>query len=159
MLRQPRAEAARAPRVLRLRAHHIATFRPGDGEPGGGGSVAVALDSGATLQQARVLRVTHVPGCALTRRAHTAPRAAQLHAAIERAWGAAAAARAVPPLLHAVREAYTDACERVSRVSQLQHGAHIVFATAVDLRPTLCSGLARAMRYAVCPLRCAFFTG
>ena len=51
------------PRVLRLRAHHIATFTPGaegdesdarDGEPSTSSGAAFTLDAGATLQQARV---------------------------------------------------------------------------------------------------------
>jgi hypothetical protein len=66
----------------------------------------------------------------------------QLHASLERAWAAAAAARprSVPPLLHGVREVYTEACERVTHVSRLHDGDRVIVATHVDLRPTLPTG-------------------
>lgn len=127
-----REEEAGVPlRVLRLRAHHIATFKPGgesegadEDADGAGGRASsgepFALDAGATLQQ--------------------------LLAAVTSAWARSGAA----PLSSPLREAYTVAGERITRVSALQDGDDVVFATYADLRPVLCDDLAM-VRLAAAP--------
>lgn len=137
-------EAAVPPRVLRLRAHHIATFTPaaeedediagGSGPPSSG--APFALDAGATLQQARCAALQRCLSRELTRGAR------KLLAAVGDAW---ARGVANAPLSSAVREAFTATGERIRRVSMLRDGDDVVFATWNDLRPVMmCEDLAKA---------------
>ena len=148
-------EAPVQPRVLRLRAHHIATFTPGDGddeddsqdggvEPTSRGA-AFTLDTGATLQQVRNLAARDI--ALLTRRR-------QLLAAVGDAWRRAANA----PLASPVREAFTASGERIRRVSQLRDGDEVVFATWVDLRPVLCDELTTVCLHAAADARMLLLT-
>ena len=59
----------------------------------------------------------------------------QLHAAIEAAWAMEAQQGRAPPCLDPVVAVYTEACDRITRMSQLQDGDTVVFATSSDLRP------------------------
>ena len=60
---------------------------------------------------------------------------AQLHAAIEQAWAMEAQKGAVSPCLEPCVALYTEAAHRITRMSQLQDGDTVVFATSADLRP------------------------
>jgi hypothetical protein len=60
---------------------------------------------------------------------------AQLHAAIEQAWAMEAQHGAVSPSLEPCVALYTAAAERITKMSQMQDGDTIIFATSANLRP------------------------
>ena len=127
------------PRVLRLRAYHIATFTPSNDEDGFDVTGApFCLDAGATLQQARPC--IHAPRSFPRSSRRRLTRGPQLLAAAGDAWSRTASS----PLSSAVREAFTVTGERIRRVSQLRDGDAVVLSTYVDLRPLLSAELEKA---------------